>query len=211
MISDPRGETSQRILMTAEALFADYGLYGISIRKIAAKAGVNLAAINYHHYDKERLCKKIIIERLHAINLIRLADLTQAEAGAVGAPVPLDVIMEIMSKPLFLTGSDPLAYNTASRRLLGRIFIEPLPFMAEILAAEMQPVMTRFGQAIRRHAPRLSPQDFIWRFSLVVGAMHHAMATLNDMKARTNGVCANDDPTAALRNFVVFATQAFAN
>ena len=202
-------ETSQKILTTAESLFAEHGLNGVSLRQITARAGVNLAAVNYHYYDKEALCREIFIKRLRAINLTRLGELTQAEARLAGSPVPLDEIIGIMSRPLFLSDSDPTGYNAASRRLLGRIFCEPLPFTVEILATELQPVMTRFCQAIRRHAPGLSPQDFIWRFSLVVGAMHHAMATLHDMKARTNGVCRNDDPDGALRNFIIFAVQAF--
>jgi AcrR family transcriptional regulator len=206
MAIDPAPETQHKILTAAESLFAEHGLNGVSLRQITAKAGVNLAAVNYHYYDKETLCREILTQRLRPINTARLGALTEAEARRAGAAVPLDEILEIMARPLFLPDS---ATPAASRRLLGRIFLEPLPFTGEFLARELQPAMTRFGQAIRRHAPSLSPQDFIWRFSMVVGAMHHAMATLHDMKARTNGVCQNDDAEAALRNFIVFAAQAF--
>jgi hypothetical protein len=151
----------------------------------------------------------MITHRIQVINTARVGELSQAEARSAGTLVPLDEIIEIMARPLFLAGNNPAAYNDASRRLLGRVFTEPLPFTREILTTELQPAMTRFGQAIRRHAPSLSPQDFIWRFSFVVGAMHHAMATLHDMKARTNGVCSNDDPAGALRNFTTFAVRAF--
>lgn len=209
MALDVFGKTSIKILTSAESLFAEFGLEGVSLRQITAKAGVNLASVNYHYYDKQTLCREIITHRLRAINTTRLEGLIEAEARLSGAPVPLDEIIGIMARPLFQTFTEPTLYNGASRRLLGRILIEPLPFSSEILANEVQPVMTRFGQAIRRHVPSLAPQDFIWRFSLVVGAMHHAMATLHDMKARTNGVCRNDDPEAALRNFIAFAVQAF--
>jgi AcrR family transcriptional regulator len=210
MVTKAFVETRRKILTTAESLFAEHGLTGVSLRQITARAGVNLAAVNYHYYDKETLCREIITHRLQAINATRLAELTAAEARLGGTPVPLDEILGIMARPLFQPGNAPTANNVASRRLLGRIFLEPLPFSPEILATELQPVMTRFGQAIRRHVPSQSPQDFIWRFSFVVGAMHHALATLHDMKARTNGVCRNDDPESALRNFIVFAVQAFA-
>jgi AcrR family transcriptional regulator len=210
MVIEAPVETRQKILTAAEALFAEHGLTGVSLRQITARAGVNLAAINYHYYDKETLCREIITQRLRTINATRLAELTGAEARLGGTPVPLAEILEIMARPLFQSGNDPTTYSVASRRLLGRIFLEPLPFSSEILARELQPAMTRFGQAIRRHVPSQSPQDFIWRFSFVVGAMHHALATLHDMKARTNGVCRNDDPEGALRNFIVFAVQAFA-
>jgi AcrR family transcriptional regulator len=170
---------------------------------------VNLASVNYHYYDKETLYREIITRRLRVINTSRLSALTNVEARMAGEIVPLEEIFGIMARPLFAADSDLTAYNTASRRLLGRILLEPLPFSTEILATELQPVMTRFGQAIRRHVPSLSPHDFIWRYSLVVGAMHHAMATMHDMKARTKGICRSDDQEATLRNFIIFAVKAF--
>lgn len=209
MLIDEFGETGCRILLTAESLFAEHGFDGISLRQITAKAGVNLAAVNYHYSDKQSLCREILLYRLREINKVRLGALSQAEARAQGAVVPLDEIIGLMARPLFQPGSDSTSYNAASIRLLGRIITEPLPFTAEILAAELQPAMTRFGQAIRRHTPSLSPQDFLWRFSFVIGAMHHAMATLHDMKTLTNGLCRNDDPEGALRNFTAIAVRGF--
>lgn len=208
MLKEEFGETGLRILIAAESLFAEHGFNGISLRQITAKAGVNLAAVNYHYSDKRSLCRDILIYRLREVNQVRLDNLSQAEAR--GPIVPLEEIIEIMARPLFQPGSDrdPTAYNAASIRLLGRIITEPLPFTAEIVTAELQPVMTRFGQAIRRHVPGLSPPDFLWRFSLVIGAMHHAMATLQDMKTLTNGICRNDDGESALRNFTSLATRA---
>ena len=208
MLNEEFGETGARILITAESLFAQHGFNGISLRQITARAGVNLAAVNYHYSDKRSLCRDILIYRLREVNRVRLDNLSQAEAR--GSIVPLGEIIEIMARPLFQPGSDPTAYNAASIRLLGRIIAEPLSFTAEIVTTELQPVMTRFGQAIRRHVPGLSPPDFLWRFSLVIGAMHQAMATLHYMKTLTNGICRNDDFEGARRNFTTFALRALA-
>jgi len=208
MLIDDFGETGSRILLAAESLFAQHGFNGISLRQITAKAGVNLAAVNYHYSDKRSLCRDILIYRLREVNKVRLDELSQAEAQAGGAIIPLEEIIGIMARPLFQPGNNPSAYNAASIRLLGRIITEPLPFTVEIVTTELQPVMTRFGQAIRRHVPALSPPDFLWRLSLVIGAMHHAMATLHDMKTLTNGICRNDDHEGALRNFTAFAVRA---
>ena len=73
-------DTSQKILTSAESLFAEYGLNGVSLRKITSQAGVNLAAVNYHYYAKKALCREILLKRLRAINLTRLGELTRAEA-----------------------------------------------------------------------------------------------------------------------------------
>jgi AcrR family transcriptional regulator len=48
---DPR----QRLLDAAEELFAARGYEGASVRDICERAGMNVAAVNYHFRDKERL------------------------------------------------------------------------------------------------------------------------------------------------------------
>ena len=40
--------TKHRLLAAATELFAEHGFHGTTIRDIAARAGVNVAAGNYH-------------------------------------------------------------------------------------------------------------------------------------------------------------------
>lgn len=53
-------ETKEKILHTARALFASKGYEGASVRHIAAEAGVNIAAVNYHFMSKEKLFLQVI-------------------------------------------------------------------------------------------------------------------------------------------------------
>ncbi len=200
------GETRTKVLTAAESLFAEHGYHGVSLRQITAHAKVNLAAVNYHHSDKQSLYGEILTYRLRQLKQARLDQLAAAEARAASTPVPVDELMRILAAPLLLP--DPC--GAAGRRLLGRALVEPLPHTAPILAAEFQPAMTRWGQALRRHAPAMAPADFLWQLSFVVGALHHAAAALHDMKTRTSGICANDDASGALGNFCEFAAAAFA-
>ena len=200
-------ETLDRVLVAAESLFAENGYDGTTMRQITRLANVNLAAVNYHHGAKESLYLEIIRRRLQPINESRLQNLTEAERQAAGAPVPLDLLVDIMARPLFELYADADHGGRHAARLIGRSLAEPLPFMAEFLAAEFQPTMSRFGQALRRHAPTLSPEDFLWRLSFVVGAMLHALATLHRMKELTRGICRDNDPAAARGRFVQFAVE----
>jgi AcrR family transcriptional regulator len=50
-----RDETQQRLLRAAVQVFAEKGYEGGTVRDICRLAGVNLAAVNYHFRDKERL------------------------------------------------------------------------------------------------------------------------------------------------------------
>ena len=53
-------DTKDKIIHEATLLFAELGYEGTSIREIAQKAEVNIAAINYHFNSKENLYSEII-------------------------------------------------------------------------------------------------------------------------------------------------------
>ncbi len=169
---------------------------------------MNVAAINYHFYDLESLLKEILVRRLRAVNTIRLAALGEAEARSQPMAAAPAEVLRIMAWALFVPSDDPMEYNRYSRCVLGRLLLEPFPHRDEILTHEFEPAMARFAQALRRSAPRLTPADFMWRFSLIVGALHHSLATLHEMKSLTRGLCADNDHATALEAFVAFATRA---
>ena len=61
-------EPRQRLLLAAEALFARKGYDGATVREICDRAGMNVAAINYHFGDKERLYVETV-RHAHACSL----------------------------------------------------------------------------------------------------------------------------------------------
>jgi AcrR family transcriptional regulator len=197
--------TPSKILNAAESLFAQYGFARVTLRQITTQAGVNLAAVNYHYYDKESLYRDLLCRRLQQLNHRRTALLDQAETGAIEGVTPLSAIMDALARPAFLPEGE---FSPASARLIGRVLLERNPLTAELLEREFQPLMTRFGQALRRHQPGLPPADFLWRFSFIVGALHHGLVTLPDMPALTHGICRENDAETALSNFTRFAVSA---
>lgn len=60
--------TKERILKEAEVLFAEKGFHGTSIRDIADRAQVNIAAINYHFRNKQTLFYKVLESGLEFFN-----------------------------------------------------------------------------------------------------------------------------------------------
>lgn len=198
--------TQERILSAAEKLFAKRGYSGVSLRQITTVAEVNLAAVNYHYYDKEGLFREILRRSLGQINEERLELLAAAQFRAGATAVPLGEIFSALARPVFLPQRCDRAF---APQLLGRLLSDRQPFADSIVREEFQPAMTRFGQALRRHQPALPPKDFVWRVSFIVGALHHALVTLPDMPLHTDGLCRADDCAGALENFIAFATKAF--
>ncbi len=54
------GDTRQAILQAAGQVFADRGYRATTVREICDKAGANIAAVNYHFGDKQRLYMEVI-------------------------------------------------------------------------------------------------------------------------------------------------------
>ena len=97
--------TTERILDTAEELFAEQG-FSTSLRNITADAGVNLAAVNYHFGSKEALIQAVFTRRLGPLNAerLRLLDAIEAHGWNDGA---LESILEAFIGPALRMSHDP--------------------------------------------------------------------------------------------------------
>src|SRR5947207_2372152 len=88
----PQHETRTRILDAAEELFMQHGFEATSMRVLTAKAGVNLAAVNYHFGSKHALIEAVFRRRLDPMNAARIAALAELESGGrpaeAGAIIP---------------------------------------------------------------------------------------------------------------------------
>src|SRR5512134_3507154 len=89
----PQHETRTRILDAAEELFMLHGFEGTSMRHLTSRAGVNLAAVNYHFGSKHALIEAVFRRRLDPMNAARIAELDRLEkSAAAGAPAPERII-----------------------------------------------------------------------------------------------------------------------
>ena len=61
--NEKKDQTRERILDTAEVLFAQKGYQAVSIREITSGAHCNLAAVNYHFGNKENLYQEVFRSR----------------------------------------------------------------------------------------------------------------------------------------------------
>jgi AcrR family transcriptional regulator len=84
----------QRIIEAAIACIEEFGFNDITVRRIAVKAGVNTAAINYYFRTKEQLIDKVIEVTLH--NAFDWSDLQDTED--LGVRDQLLAIMEHLTE-----------------------------------------------------------------------------------------------------------------
>ena len=68
-------ETTARIIAAAGAVFAERGFRSTTVRQITTRAGVNLAAVNYHFRDKGELYAQVLMEAKRHVTWIVIADM----------------------------------------------------------------------------------------------------------------------------------------
>ena len=74
-------KTRERILDTAEDLFANQGISGTSLRALTRAADVNLAAVHYHFGSKDELILEVLRDKIRPVNEERSRRLAALESG----------------------------------------------------------------------------------------------------------------------------------
>ena len=200
--------TKERILDTAERLFAAQGYAATSLRSIIAEAGVNLAAVHYHFHSKEALLEAVILRRSLPANQARLALLDRFEKEASGNPIPLEKVIEAFVAPTFRMSRDPESGGMVFMKLLGRLHAEG-DLLPRILASQFGDVLQRFGSALRAALPDLPLEELFWRLNLAIGALAQtlrggskALETISDLSFPFNS-------ETALERLVAFLSAGF--
>lgn len=178
---NPAGSTKERILNAAEALFAQRGFDGASLRQLTSAAGVNLAAVNYHFGSKDKLVEQVFRRRLDALNTERLAALEKV-SGAPGTRLE-DVLAAFIRPALELSHDNG---GSLFMRVLARAFAEHDDTLRTFLSENYGHVMRQFTAEFARLLPGLSKEELYWRIDLVTGALTLAMSGFGMIRRRDN-------------------------
>ena len=172
----PPHETRTRILDAAEELFMQHGFEGTSMRLLTAKAGVNLAAVNYHFGSKDALIEAVFRRRLDPMNAERIAELDRLEkSSAAMAPAPADVIRAFLRASLLMI-EDAKSGGRNFIRLLGRAYTEPSKPVRILIGQLYAPAMERYKAAFERVLPELPRDELVWRLHFMFGTLAYTLA-----------------------------------
>jgi TetR/AcrR family transcriptional regulator, regulator of cefoperazone and chloramphenicol sensitivity len=130
-------EAKHRIIEVAGEIFADRGFRETTVREICRCAGVNVAAINYHFGDKERLYLAVLKHyRDIAFQTFRRTDLL-----VQGNKPPEIQLAEFIKSFIFniLGQGQPSCFG----KLMAREYIEPTSAMDTIIEEEIRPFFMR--------------------------------------------------------------------
>lgn len=162
-------ETVRQILNAAGEVFAVKGFKDTTVREVCAKAGVNVAAINYHFGDKERLYIEAVKDARNALE--------QA------VPLPDDIDRSdpenALRNVIRTLAGRMLNPNVESWRhsLLVREFMNPSRACEEMMQESIVPFMDRLLGIIRRVVPADVPDHTIRQlaFSIIAQCAYYRL------------------------------------
>jgi AcrR family transcriptional regulator len=172
--------TRERILDAAEALFAEHGFANTSLRAITAKAGVNLAAVNYHFGSKEALIQQVFARRLVPLNRERLERLAALEAE--GEADNLEAVLGAFIGPTFKSEETDDPGEVRFMRLLGRTHAGASAPLREFVHTLYAEVLGHFERALIRALPHVPKDELDWRVHFLLGSVSYTLAMTDTMK-----------------------------
>ena len=179
-MNTPHFSTKQRILDSAEALFARHGFAGASLRQVTASANVNLAAVNYHFGSKENLINEVFRRRLDELNSQRLQAL---EIVIAASQHTLEDVLGAFVRPALALSQDNKG-GAGFVRVLARAYAEHNDQLRKFLHDNYGPALKQFASSFARLLPHLDKQELYWRLDIVSGALTYAMADFGMIKRR---------------------------
>ena len=171
---DAENETREKLIVAAENLFALHGYQGVSVRAIAAAAGVNWSLLGYYFRGKEGLLFEVYRRHCNALNAERfqLLEATRAECQ----PPQLEKVIEAFVLPALSIAQTQASGVSFSRprsvlaaddsKLLDRSQRHPISLgrapdrriHGQPRFAALQPRPRRQGNQVRRSLPASQPE-----------------------------------------------------
>jgi AcrR family transcriptional regulator len=163
-------DTRTKLLDAAGQVFAESGFQAATVREICARAGVNIALVNYYFGDKLELYTEVL---RHSVGASGQGIIKQA-IGSTARPE--QAFRELIHAML-------LRVCRAERpgwhfRLMMHEFAQPTPAMASVIDETMRPVYNRFRELVGKML-HLSPDHDLVRLSthsVIAQVVHYAHA-----------------------------------
>ncbi len=202
----PPPETRERILDSAEELFAERGIGETSLRALTRHARVNLAAVHYHFGSKEGLLDAVVERLATPINTARCRALDRLDQSAhTDAPT----ILWAFFQPVIarMEALERLGRTATLARLLARIESQPRAEVARLFERHFGDASRRCVEALAHALPELDRTVVAERFHFANGVL---MALFSDRPGfeahRGDTPVPRRDLPARAREAIAFAT-----
>lgn len=203
-ISEKQGESSkERILAAGEVMFGQHGYDATTVRKIAARADVPVALINYHFGSKEGLYRTIFETRSPAIRGQRVVGLQLARSEA-DWDRRVELVVKALIVPMFGLRND--GNNGAFGHILARELSDPNSEGRGIFREMFDPVANMMIDALAECFPDWTRAEVNWAYQTMLGAMMIVMMDNGRIARLSGGTATSDEPEVAATHIVAMLT-----
>jgi AcrR family transcriptional regulator len=199
-------ETSEKLIAAAERLFAEHGYNGVSVRMIAAAAGVNWSLLGYYFRGKEGLLSEVYRRHCGELNSARMRLLQ--EIRVAGREPELEEILNAFIRPALAVARGEEG-QTDFIRLRAILAAENSALLDKLVAENFDLSSTTFIDALRGCLPDLTRDDILWRFHFMLGTIYYTASGPHRIREFSNGRCDPADTEANLRQLIPFLAAAF--
>lgn len=169
-------ETKEHILQVALELFALYGFEGTSVRSIAEKAEVNIAAINYHFKSKHNLYWAVMA---HSSSILKKEIEKQVQS--------VSSIEELMMGLFDFVIKDPNFFRATVKMMLTEGVPDPDPEYYDACCEQGPPGTEFIAQILQKESKKiLSKPDLEWAVRSIFGVWFHWCTLCSTSKMRLN-------------------------
>jgi AcrR family transcriptional regulator len=196
----------EKLVRSAERLFAAKGFDGVSVRDIANDAQVNSALVGYYFRGKEGLLTHIYARHCELLKAERARLLS--EYSAFGRKPSLEEVLDAFIRPSLEATSQDDGKPSFSR-LRTMLAAENSSLLEQLVAQNFDESSKVFVDALCKCLPRLSREDVFWRFHFLLGTIYYNATGLHRIKTLTNGHCDPSDPVAAAEELIPFVAAGF--
>ena len=168
-----RPSTREKLLDCAEALFAEHGLEGASLRTINTAAGLSPAALHYHFGSKQALLEALLERRMPALMEQRRKILDELSVSAEPATTRevLSALLRPLEELLSEGGDAGLRYLRLIHRLQADRNLDP-----KFVIERWRGGVDRLAPLLQKANPSLPTPIIHFRLSLVIEVMLQSLA-----------------------------------
>ena len=196
----------EKLIRSAETLFAERGFDGVSVRDIAKAAGVNSALVGYYFRSKKGLLSEVY--RLHCEPLKRERERLLTRFTASPSGFTLEKVIEAFIRPSLAVSTDKNG-RSGFTRLRAILSAENSTLLDQLVAENFDASSRMFLEALGRCLPKLSRIDIFWRFHFLLGAIYYTGAGPNRMRTLSAGRCDPSNPDLAAKHMIPFFAAGF--
>ena len=190
--TESKQRTRDRILDAAEALFAQRGYEGVSVRRIMREADADVSLAYYHFKSKRDLFDQVMLRKVETLNRMRLEALEAVERRRGDDAPTVEEIIGAFTHPLL----DLLANKHDEWKHYFQLIAQinsSSEWGGELMTRYFDPLVSRFIDALRKALPDCTEADLFWSYHFLSGALTLTFAETGRIDNLSGGLCRSSD------------------